>query len=143
VYVGIRFGDALEPLSVQNTATLRGGFVDPFSRVVRAIEATIDGGDRFGSGLHLFWAVIFGALLIVLWRSLPRSYFAYCAVAWVLGLSASNLDSFERYCLSTFPFVLAVAVATRRREAERTVLVLSSAGLFGYALLAFFGSWVP
>jgi hypothetical protein len=143
VYVGIRFGDPFEPLSVQNTATLRGGFVDPFSRIVRAIEATIDGGDRFGSGLHLFWAAVFGALLIVVWRTLPRSYFAYCALALVLGLSASNLDSFERYCLSTFPFVLAVAVATRRSDVERTVFVLSSAGLFGYALLAFFGSWVP
>jgi len=100
-------------------------------------------GDRFGSGLHLFWAAVFGALLIVVWRTLPRSYFAYCALALVLGLSASNLDSFERYCLSTFPFVLAVAVATHRRDVERSVFVLSSAGLFGYALLAFFGSWVP
>jgi hypothetical protein len=142
-YVGIRFGDPFEPLSVQNTATLRGGFVDPFSRIVRAIEGTISGGDRFGSGLHLFWAVVFGALLVVVWQRLPRSYFAYCALAFVLGLSASNLDSYERYCLSTFPFVLAVAVATRRSTVERTVLSLSAAGLFGYALLAFFGSWVP
>jgi hypothetical protein len=142
-YVGIRFGDPFEPLSVQNTATLRGGFVDPFTRVWRAIDATIGGGDRFGSGLHLLWAVVFGVLLVVVWRSLPRSYFAYCALAFVLGLSGSNLDSFERYLLSTFPFVMALAIATRREQVERTVLVLSSAGLFGYALLAFFGSWVP
>jgi len=142
-YVGIRFGDAFEPLSVQNTATLRGGFVDPFTRVWRAIEATVSGGDRFGSGLHLLWAAVFLALLVVVWRTLPRSYFAYCALALVLGLSASNLDSFERYCLSTFPFIVAVAAVTRRPEVERPVLVLSGAGLFGYALLAFFGSWVP
>lgn len=142
-YVGIRFGDPLEPLSVQNTATLRGGFVDPFSRVWRAIEETVSGGDRFGSGLHLFWAAIFAALLFVVWKRLPRSYFAYCALALVLGLSASNLDSFERYCLSTFPFIMAVAVVTRRPEVERPVLVLSAAGLFAYAQLAFFGSWVP
>jgi hypothetical protein len=142
-YVGIRFGDALEPLSVQNRPTLRGGFVDPFTRVWRAVDETIGGGDRFGSGLHLLWAAVFAGLLYVIWRRLPRSYFAYCALALVLGLSGSNLDSFERYCLSTFPFVVAVAVATRREDVERPVLVLSAAGLFGYALLAFFGSWVP
>ncbi len=142
-YVGIRFGDPLEPLSVQNTSTLRGGFVDPFTRVWRAVDATISGGDRFGSGLHLFWALVFAVLLYFIWKSLPRSYFAYAALTLVLGLSASNLDSFERYCISTFPFVIAVAVATRRSDIERPVLVLSAAGLFGYALLAFFGSWVP
>ncbi len=141
-YVGLRFGDAFKPLSVQNRATLRGGFVDPFTRIVRVVE-DLGGGDRFGSGLHLLWAVAFAALLVVVWRTLPRSYFAYCALALLLGLSASNLDSFERYGLSTFPFILAIGVVTKRAEVERGLLVLSAAGLFGYALLAFFGSWVP
>jgi len=141
-YVGIRFGDPFEPLSVQNTATLRGGFVDPFSRLWRAFEDMV-GGDRFGSGLHLVWAAIFAVLLVYVWRNLPKSYFAYCALTLVLGLSADNLDSFERYCFSTFPFIMGLAFATKNVETERAVLVLSSAGLFGYALLAFFGSWVP
>ena len=89
------------------------------------------------------WAIIFGALLIVVIRRLPRSYAAYCAVTLLLGLSASNLDSFERYCLSTFPFVIALAIATRRATVDRVVLALTASGLFGYALLAFYGRWVP
>jgi hypothetical protein len=141
-YVGIEFGDPFKPFSIQNRSTLRGGFEDPFSRLVRAFE-DIFGGDRFGSGLHVVWAILFGALLIVVIRRLPRSYAAYCAVTLLLGLSASNLDSFERYCLSTFPFVIALAIATRRATVDRAVLVLSASGLFGYALLAFFGRWVP
>ena len=141
-YVGIEFGDAFKPLSIQNRSTLRGGFEDPFSRLVRAFE-DIFGGDRFGSGLHVVWAIIFGALLIVVIRRLPRSYAAYCAVTLLLGLSASNLDSFERYCLSTFPFVIALAIATRRATVDRAVLALAASGLFGYALLAFYGRWVP
>ena len=32
LYVGIEFGDPFEPFSIQNRATLRGGFEDPFSR---------------------------------------------------------------------------------------------------------------
>lgn len=141
-YVGLEFGDAFEPFSIQNRSTLRGGFEDPFSRVIRAFEDMV-GGDRFGSGLHLVWAVAFAALLVVVFRRLPRSYAVYGAVTLVLGLSAANLDSFERYCLSTFPFLMAVAIVARRREVERVVIALSAAGLFGYSLLAFFGSWVP
>ena len=50
-----------------------------------------------------------------------------------------NLDSFERYCMSTFPFLLALALVTDREEAERGAYVLAAAGLVGYATLAFLG----
>jgi uncharacterized membrane protein YjdF len=101
------------------------------------------GGDRFGSGVHFLWALLFLVLLVVVFRTLPRSYAVYCSVTLVLGLSASNLDSFERYCIGAFPFLIALAVCTRPREAERAALTLSAVGLFGYSLLAFFGSSVP
>ena len=61
----------------------------------------------------------------------------------VLGLSAKNLDSFERYCWSTFPFVLALAVATDRDEVERGAYVLAAAALVGYSTLAFLGIQGP
>ncbi|HEY8216829.1 MAG TPA: mannosyltransferase family protein [Acidimicrobiia bacterium] len=142
LYVGIEFGDAFKPFSIQNRSTLRGGFEDPFSRLARAFDDMI-GGDRFGSGFHVLWALVFLALLVVVIRRLPRSYALYCTVTLVLGLSASNLDSFERYGLSTFPFVMALAIVTSRREVERAVIALGAAGLFGYSLLAFDGRWVP
>jgi hypothetical protein len=141
-YVGIEFGDAFKPFSIQNRATLRGGFEDPFSRLARAFDDMI-GGDRFGSGFHVLWAVVFLALLVVVIRRLPASYAVYCGLTLLLGLSASNLDSFERYGLSTFPFVMALAIVTSRRQVERAVIALGAAGLFGYSLLAFFGRWVP
>ena len=58
-------------------------------------------------------------LLVVLIRRLPASYSLYGAATLLLGLSAHNLDSFERYCWSTFPFLLALAVVTDRDEVER------------------------
>jgi hypothetical protein len=64
-------------------------------------------------------------------------------VALVLGLSAHNLDSFERYAASTLPFLLAVAILTARPKVERAALGFAAAGLFAYALLAFFGVSVP
>ena len=81
--------------------------------------------------------------LVVLARRMPASYTWYAAVTLVVGLSASNLDSFERYCMSTFPFLLALALVTEREEVERGAIVLAGAGLVGYAMLAFLGIQGP
>jgi hypothetical protein len=137
-WVGVEFGDFWKPISLQNKATLRGGFQDPVTRTIDAV-GDLFGGDRFGSGLHIVWAVVFAALLVVLIRRLPASYSLYAAATLLLGLSAQNLDSFERYCMSAFPFLLALAVVTDRDEVERGALVLAGAGLAGYAILAFLG----
>ena len=83
------------------------------------------------------------ALVVVLARRLPASYAAYAATAVVLALSARNLDSFERYAMSTFPLVIGVALVTGRAPVDRVVSALAAAGLVGYSLLAFFGSYVP
>jgi hypothetical protein len=142
VWVGVEFGDFWKPISLQNRATLRGGAQDPVSRTVDAI-GDLFGGDRFGSGLHIVWAALFVLLLVVLIRRFPASYSLYGAVTLVLGLSAHNLDSFERYCWSTFPFLLALAVVTDRDEVERGAYVVAAAGLVGYATLAFLGIQGP
>lgn len=141
-WVGAEFGDFWKPISLQNRATLRGGFQDPFTRTADAIGDLV-GGDRFGSGLHIVWAALFVTLLVVLFRRFPASYSLYGAVTVVLGLSSHNLDSFERYCWSTFPFLLALAVVTDRDEVERGAYVLATAGLVGYATLAFLGVQGP
>jgi hypothetical protein len=137
-WVGLEFGDAWLPISLQNRLTLRGGFQDPFSRTIDAF-GDLFGGDRFGSGLHIVWALFFAALLVVLVRRAAGSYSLYAAATLVLGLSAHNLDSFERYAMSTFPFLIALAMITRREQVERAALVVAGAGLVGYATLAFLG----
>jgi hypothetical protein len=136
-WVGNEFGDAWLPVSQQNKSTLRGGFQDPFTRSIDAVRDLF--GHHFGSGLHIAWALVFAALLVVVARRLPASYTLYCAATLLLGLSAKNLDSFERYAMSSFPFLVALAIVVRKEEAERTVFVLAGAGLVGYALLNFLG----
>ncbi len=141
-WVGATFGDFWKPMSLQSRATLRGGFQDPVTRTIDAV-GDLFGGDRFGSGLHILWALAFVALVVVLVRRFPASYSAYGAATLVLGLSAHNLDSFERYCWSTFPFVLALAAVTDGDETERGAYVLAAAALVGYATLAFTGVQGP
>jgi hypothetical protein len=141
LWVQAAYGDAWLPLSIQNDRAHRGGFVDPFSRVFDGVGDLIR-GDRFGSGLHVLWAAVFVALIVVLLRRLPASYGVYAAAVVIVNLSARNLDSFERYVMSAFPIVVAVALITGRRDLERPVLAISAAGLVGYGVLGFLGVYV-
>jgi hypothetical protein len=141
-YAGVAFGDAFAPLTVQDQAKLRGHVQSPLTSVLHGLRDLAHAG-RFGPGLHVLWAGVFVLLLVVVARKLPASYTAYAAVALVLALSAQNLDSFERYCASTLPFLLAVAIITKRPEAERAGLVLAAAAMFAYTVLIFLGLYVP
>ena len=141
-WVGATRDDPWLPFSVQQRASLRGDFVDPVSRLFDAAR-DLGSGDRFGSGLHLVWILGFLALLVVVARRLPASYTAFSAVTLLVGMSAENLDSFERYALGAFPLLIGVALVTRRPQVERLALTLAAGGLVGYAVLAFFGVSVP
>jgi len=141
-WVGARYGDPLLPSRVQDRPNLRGGTVDPITHIADAVRHLID-GDRFGSGLHLLWIVVALALLFVIGRCLPACYSAYAGAALVLALMAKNPGSFERYVFTTFPFVLGIALLTRRREIDRVVASVAAAGLAVYAILAFLGEFVP
>jgi hypothetical protein len=142
LWVRDAYGDAWLPLRIQNERAHRGGTVDPFTRTFDGIGDLLH-GDRFGSGLHVLWAAVFVVLIVVLLQRLPVSYGAYAAAMVVVNLSARNLDSFERYAMSAFPLVLAVALVTLRPDVERPVLVVSAAGLVGYSVLGFLGVYVP
>lgn len=141
-YAGIEFGDPFAPLTVQNRSSLRGHFELPVTSLWHGIKDLVHAG-RFGPGLHVVWAVVFVALLVVVARRLPASYTAYAAVALVVSLSAHNLDSFERYTAGALPFLLAAAFVTDRPEVERAVIAVAAGGLFAYSVLAFFGVSVP
>lgn len=141
-WVGWRYGDALAPLRIQEESGHRGAVADPF--VTLAHDARLlASGHHLGEALHLPWVLLALALTVVCFRRWPASYGAFAAAVLAVSLTASNLDSFERYALSAFPLVLAAASITSRPVVERTVLVAASAGLVGYALLAFLNLYVP
>ncbi len=142
LWVRYAYEDAWLPLRIQNDRSHRGGFVDPFTRTFDGISDLIH-GDRFGSGLHVLWLAVFAVLIVVLLRRLPSSYGWYAAAMVLVNLSARNLDSFERYAMSAFPLVIAVALVTSRPDVERPALVLAAAGLVGYSVLGFLGVYVP
>ncbi len=139
-WVGAQFDDWQAPLRTQDT--LRGGFVDPLSRLVDGFR-DLAGTERLGDGLHVPFAIVFLVLLVVVGRQLPASYTAYGAAILLLSLSADNLNSLERYGLNAFPIVLALALVTTDERVDRTVLAISTAGLLSLTTLAWLGAYVP
>jgi hypothetical protein len=142
LWVGSVFGDAWLPISLQNQTTLRGGFQDPVTRSFDGFRDLLS-GHHVSQGLHVVWAVLFAALVVVLARRLASSYASYAGATLVVALSAHNLDSLERYCMSAFPFALALALVTRREVVQRVAWAGSAVLLAGYTVLAFLGKQGP
>jgi hypothetical protein len=132
----------LQPLRLQDDPLRRGPLRFPVTNIVD-VARDFSSGDHDTAGLHLLTVAICVALLVVLARRWPATYTLYAAGALGLALTARNLDSLERYMLSTVPFTLALADFIDTQIRERTVLVLASAGLVAAAALAFTGSLVP
>jgi len=141
-FAGVVYGDLLRPFTVQQAFDRRGSFEFPLSRLFEA-GRQLAGGTDLGSGLHLPWALGFLFLLVVLFRRWPVSYGLFAGAILFMALSASNLDSLERYGLSAFPLVLAFADVVRQKWAPVVVLPLCGVGLVVYATLAFLGAYVP
>ena len=137
-----RTDDFFYPLRVQEDPARRGEARFPVTNLIDTGRDFFD-GDTPTAGIHLLTAAVLIVLLIVLARRWPLSFTLYAAAAALVGLSASNLDSLERYSLSTLPFVLAAADITDGENRERVTLVALGAALVGFSMLAFAGELVP
>lgn len=129
------------PLRVQLQNSHHGGLADPFVTLYDDAKGLVH--HHVGTALHVPWVLLALAMLIVCWRRLPAPYTLFAAAALAVAVSGANLDSFERYALSAFPLSIAAALLLAQSQVERLVLTLLSAGLAGYALLAFLNMSVP
>lgn len=142
-WVHVRFGDWRLPIDLQGDAELRGEWVNPVVRIFQAIGGVVSGDDLLREGLHLPWILGFVALTVVAFRRWPVSYGAYAGALLLLALSSSNLGSFERYGLTAFPLLLALASVSEHRVVDRMVLTAAAAGLAGFTAMSMLGTFVP
>lgn len=129
------------PLRVQLQSSHHGGLSDPFATLYHDATGLVH--HHVGTALHVPWVLLALTMLIVCWRRLPAPYTLFAGAVLATAVAGSNLDSFERYALSAFPLSIAAALLLTQRQVERAVLALLSAGLAGYALLAFLNISVP
>ena len=141
-YVGVRYGDTLAPVHIQDQTSLRGGFTDPLRTLAHDARLLVH-GQHLGTAAHLPWVLVALGLLVVTFRQWPASYGAFAAAVLAVAVTARNLDGFERYALSAFPLVLTGATLTASVRVERAVLTLAAAGMALSALLAFANLAVP
>lgn len=134
-------GDWYAPYRVQSMAGLRGDFVDPFTRVWRAV-ATLAGGG-VGVDAHDLWVPVALVLLVPAVRRWSPALAALAVVTTVVALSAENLGSFERYVWASVVPVLTVAWLCRGPLARRVAPAVAGAGMAVLATLAFLGYYVP
>jgi len=142
VWVGDRFGDPFVPLGLQSSGELRGSWVNPVYRIARAVADAPSEG-FLGEALHLPWIVLFAGLAVLVGRRLPASHTAYTVLVLLVAVSAESLGSFERYGLTAFPLAMVAADLLRRPVVERSVLVVSGAGLAVFTSLVLLGVFVP
>ncbi len=134
-------GDWYAPYRVQSIPGLRGDFVDPFTRLGRAV-ATIAGGGVGAKGHDLVVpvAVLLLVPAVLRWS---KPLVALSIVSTTVAVSAENLGSFERYVWASVVPVLTVAWLCRGPIAARVAPVVAGAGLAVLATLAFLGYYVP
>jgi Mannosyltransferase (PIG-V) len=141
-WCGWRYHDAFAPLSIQEEPSHRGGPADPLKTLAHDASLLVH-GQHLGTALHLPWVLLAIALLVVASTRLPSSYAVFAFAILAVALTASNLDSFERYALSAFPLVVAAAGFVRTQRQETVLMVVAAAGLVCYSVLAFTGLYVP
>jgi hypothetical protein len=141
-WVGAEFGDWRLPMRLQETEELRGGYANPLARAWDSF-AGLFGDERFGDGLHAPWIVLYVLLVVLLLWRWPLSYGLYAGAMLVVALAAEDIGSFERYGLSAFPLLLAMASVVPRGRTELVVLAATAGGLVGFSTLALLGTFVP
>ncbi len=134
-------GDWYAPYRVQSIPGLRGDFVDPFTRLGRAVATIVGGGvGAKGHDLVVPVAVLLLVPAVLRWS---KTLAALSIVSTTVALSAENLGSFERYLWASVVPVLTVAWLCRGPIAARVAPFVAGAGLTVLATLAFLGYYVP
>jgi hypothetical protein len=133
-------GDFFLPVRIQQE--IRGGFQDPFTRMLEPIGEVFTGNFRDVYNLGFMWLFV-GLLVVAVKRRQPTSWLAYSAVSLVLLLSSQVTDSLGRYGLVVVPFVVALAQWAERKWQQVFVATASCAGLVWLTSEAWLGRMVP
>ncbi len=139
-FLGLYYHHLLAPIHIEQRH--RGGFTDPLVTLYHEASMLIS-GHHLEEALHLPWALLSVALIVVAFWKLPASYGAFALAVILVALSGHNIDSFERYAMSAFPLVIAGACLTAGPRVERLVLAGLAASLVAYSTLAFLHLYVP
>jgi hypothetical protein len=138
-WIDSEFGSWRIPLDEQRK--LRGSLQDPVTRLWDAVHLTLTSSRR--DVFNLAFAVLLIGLLVVVVRRFDWGWSAFAVANLMLAISSDVIDSVGRYGLMAFPFMVALALVLRNREAEVMWLTVSAGGLVALTTLHLIGGTVP
>ncbi|WP_157970516.1 hypothetical protein [Nakamurella deserti] len=139
------FGDLLGPLTAQTVPGLRGGLtVNPLGTVAHGVSSLFAGDLREAAPLvHLCWVVAAVTVLVLARPVLPTSWWAFAVATVLLGMTARNFNSFERYAASAVPLLIGVAWLLQHRRLRRASMVVAPLAVVGYSFTTFLHAYIP
>lgn len=147
-YMRAHTGDALALFHAQGLPSFGHGTAAPwdgFAATWNTMITAPDGDTRSIFAREIAFGLLGLVLTAAMWVSsrVPRSWAAYCTVAWLMTASLTFWRSEPRYILALFPAVIVVADATARVRLARPLLLAAGATLMGIATWIFAtGGWV-
>ena len=140
LWASLRFDQAFAPIKAQDS--LRGSFVDPFSRMIRGLWRLATGASATET-LHVVSALLLLFLLVKLFKNWPLRYGLFSASCIAVALGAENINSLERYALNGFPIILGVLLLTGQRRLRFVVPFVSACCMVSLCTFAWLGVYVP
>jgi len=108
---------------------LHARFVLPWENLAAALALIVDGRASFVDGLNVLATLGFGALLIAIWRAVPREYAVYALLMYLAPLfrmtTLQPLVSMDRYVLAIFPAFIWLGARGQNAWVNRAIVYLS------------------
>ncbi len=108
---------------------LHARFVLPWDNLAASIALLADGRASFIDALNLLTTLGFGAMIVAVWRALPREYGLYALAMYLAPLfrmtTTQPLVSMDRYALAIFPVFMLWGARGKNAWINRAVVYLS------------------
>ena len=140
LWASFHFDQAFAPIKAQES--LRGSFVDPFSRIVKGVGRVLTGTSATET-LHVISALLLLVLLIKLFKDWPLRYGLFSSSCILVALGAENINSLERYALNGFPIILSVLLLASQPRLRLVVPFVSACCMVSLCVFAWLGVYVP
>lgn len=140
LWASLRFDQTLAPIKAQES--LRGSFVDPFSRIIKGIARVFTGASPTET-LHVVSALLLFFLLVKLFKEWPLRYVLFSGSCIAVALAAENINSLERYALNGFPIILGVLSLSSQARLRFAVPFISACCMVSLCVFAWLGVYVP
>jgi len=140
LWASLHFDQPFAPIKAQES--LRGSFVDPFSRVIKGVGRVATGTSATET-LHVVSALLLLVLLVKLFKDWPLRYGLFSSSCILVALGAENINSLERYALNGFPIILSVLLLASRPRLRLAVPFVSACCMVSLCVFAWLGVYVP